>query len=55
MLFALYMHGRRGAVVLREVMGQGRFVRQMGPPGRFGVIDLILEPTGDLYSECILS
>lgn len=55
MLFTLYMHGSRGASVKRKVTGQGRYVRQMGPPGRFGVIDLILEPAEDVYSACALS
>lgn len=55
MRFTLYMHGNRGGAVPRAASGQGRFVRQMGPPGRFGVIDLILEPTADIYSACVLS
>lgn len=54
MLFYLYMTGN-GVAVPGRCVGEGRFVRQMGPPGRFGVIDLVLEPTAEPYGMCTLS
>jgi hypothetical protein len=55
MLFYLYTAGNRGVAVPARCVGEGRFVRQMGPPGRFGVIDLVLEPIEEPYVECALS
>ncbi|MFB9240213.1 hypothetical protein IV454_23070 [Massilia antarctica] len=44
MEIALVETGTRGVPLRTRCTGAGRFVRQMGPPGRFGVIDLVLEP-----------
>ncbi|KQZ34141.1 hypothetical protein [Duganella sp. Root1480D1] len=55
MLFYLYMTGTRGVNVPGRCVGEGRFVRQMGPPGRYGVIDLVLEPGEESYGPCVLS
>ncbi|MDQ1923330.1 hypothetical protein [Massilia pseudoviolaceinigra] len=45
--------GSRGVPLHTRCTGTGRFVRQMGPPGRFGVIDLVLEPVPEY--GCTLS
>jgi len=55
MLFYLYMTGNKGVAVSGRCAGEGRFVRQLGPPGRYGVIDLILEPTKESFGPCVLS
>lgn len=55
MLFYLYMTGNKGVAVPGRCAGEGRFVRQMGPPGRYGVIDLVLEPTEECFGPCVLS
>lgn len=47
MIFELFMRGVHGATIKSACRGRGQFVRQMGPPGRFGVIELVLEPSGD--------
>ncbi|WP_426337070.1 hypothetical protein ACN9MY_07520 [Pseudoduganella sp. R-31] len=55
MQFYLYMTGKEGVAVPGRCRGEGRFVRQMGPPGRYGVIDLVLEPTKESFGHCVLS
>ena len=55
MHFYLYMTGIKGVAVAGRCVGEGRFVRQMGPPGRYGVIDLVLEPTKERFGPCVLS
>ncbi|QJE02751.1 hypothetical protein HH212_24365 [Massilia forsythiae] len=55
MEFALFMQGPRGAAVTKAHAGAGRYVRQNGPPGRFGVIDLIVEPCAKASLGCFLS
>ncbi|GJI93238.1 hypothetical protein [Duganella hordei] len=55
MLFYLYMTGNKSVTVPGRCAGEGRFVRQMGPPGRYGVIDLVLEPGEESFGPCVLS
>lgn len=49
----LFLQGADGKKVAKECQGYGEWVRQMGPPGRFGVIKIALEPASDL--GCCLS
>lgn len=55
MQFYLYMTGNNGVTVPGRCAGEGRFVRQMGPPGRYGVIDMVLEPSQESFGPCVLS
>lgn len=55
MQFYLFMTGKEGVAVPNRCAGEGRYVRQMGPPGRYGVIDLVLEPTMESFGPCLLS
>ena len=49
------MTGNNGVTVPGRCAGERRFVRQMGPPGRYGVIDLVLEPSQESFGPCVLS
>jgi len=55
MEIALFLHGSRSAKVTTPCHGSGRLVRQAGSRGRFGIVDLIVEPNpGDPFG-CMLS
>lgn len=52
---ALVTNGQRSVKLHTTCTATGFFVRQKGPPGRFGVITLILEPATSYYAACTLS
>lgn len=52
---ALVTNGSRSVELHTSCTATGVYVRQEGPPGRFGVISLILEPATSHYAACSLS
>ncbi|NHZ42726.1 hypothetical protein F1609_21485 [Massilia sp. CCM 8693] len=55
MEIALVTSGGRGVELHATCTAMGEYVRQNGPPGRCGVIELILEPAESDYAACTLS
>ena len=55
MEIALVTSGGRGVKIHTACTGRGAYVRQNGPPGRCGVVELILEPGESPYAACTLS
>lgn len=55
MEIALVTGSGRGVTLPASCTGKGVYIRQQGPPGRCGVIELILEPATSWYSPCTLS
>ncbi|NHZ98033.1 hypothetical protein [Massilia sp. CCM 8734] len=55
MKIALVTNGGRSVQLQTTCTATGVYVRQNGPPGRCGAIELILEPATSWYSPCTLS